>query len=395
MSACLRGLFEGETSDCRDDFQNRLDELAIRSTLTQASATYTLDKYLLFFNNPVERSTKDNIMGVTIIDVAKEAGVSRTTVSNVFMGKNNFSDETRTAVLAAAKKLNYKPNLAARSLITNNSRLIGLILPSYVDPNTLTNSPFYNIIMDSVYSVLSREAYYDLIIFSVPYKERLEQISERIDARNVDGILAIGEYDQEFLQELNAKNVPVVLIDNYVRTNFSNFSYVNSDDETGGYLAAQRLIEAGHKKIGLCAIEIERPVMNLRHAGYTRAIKEAGLKEYTFSKSGTPFEVGQAFAEILLTQEFDAAFCTEDMVAVGVLNGLLQKGVNPGKSFGLVGFDNIHIGHQVYPGLTTVEQNIHEKGVTATQTLLNILNKKSAHGSRLILPVQLITRETA
>lgn len=334
-------------------------------------------------------------MGVTIIDVAKEAGVSRTTVSNVFMGKNNFSDETRTAVLAAAKKLNYKPNLAARSLITNHSRLIGLILPSYVDPNTLTNSPFYNIIMDSVYSVLSREAYYDLIIFSVPYKERLEQVSERIDARNVDGILAIGEYDQEFLQELNAKNVPVVLIDNYVRTNFSNFSYVNSDDETGGYLATQRLIDAGYKKIGLCSIEIERPVMNLRHAGYTRAIKDAGLKEFTFSKSGTPFEVGQAFAELLLAQEFDAAFCTEDMIAVGVLNGMLQRGVRPGEGFGLVGFDNIHIGHQVFPGLTTVEQNIHEKGVTATQTLLKILNKKSVHGSRLILPVQLITRETA
>ncbi len=334
-------------------------------------------------------------MSVTIKDVAKEAGVSRTTVSNVFMGKNNFSEETRTAVLAAAKKLGYKPNLAARSLITNSSRLIGIILPSYVDPNTLTNSPFYNIIMDSVYSVLSREAYYDLIIFSVPYKERLEQISERIDARNVDGILAIGEYDLEFLQEMNAKNVPVVLIDNYERTNFSNFSYVNSDDETGGYLAAKRLVDAGYKKISFCSIEIDRPVMKLRHAGYTRAMKEAGLKEYSFSKSGTPFEVGQAFAQTLLTQKFDAAFCPEDMIAVGVLKGLLQKGVQPGKDFGLVGFDNIHIGHQIYPGLTTIEQNIHEKGVTATQTLLKILNKKSAHGSRLILPVQLVARETA
>ena len=116
-------------------------------------------------------------MSVTVIDVAKEAGVSRTTVSNVFSGKDKCSSETRETVLAAAKKLGYKPNLAARSLITNQSRLIGMILPSYVDTNTLTNSPFYNIIMDSVYSVLRDEAYYDLIIFSVPCKIKLGSLS--------------------------------------------------------------------------------------------------------------------------------------------------------------------------------------------------------------------------
>ena len=110
----------------------------------------------------------------------------------MFSGNAKYSDETRKAVLAAAKKLGYKPNLAARSLITNQSRLIGLILPSYVDNNTLTNSPFYNIIMDSVYSVLREEAYYDLIIFSVPHREKLLQVSDWIDARNADGILAIG-----------------------------------------------------------------------------------------------------------------------------------------------------------------------------------------------------------
>src|SRR5690349_18792492 len=151
-------------------------------------------------------------MSITVIDVAKEAGVSRTTVSNVFSSKGNYSDETRDAVLSAAKKLGYKPNLAARSLITNQTRLIGMILPSYVDTNTLTNSPFYNIIMDSVYSVLREEAYYDLLIFSVPYKEKLTQVSEWIDARNVDGILAVGEYDQSFLKDLNSKSILVEIM---------------------------------------------------------------------------------------------------------------------------------------------------------------------------------------
>lgn len=334
-------------------------------------------------------------MSITVIDVAKEAGVSRTTVSNVFSGKGNYSEETRQLVLTASKKLGYKPNLAARSLITNQSRLIGMILPSYVDTNTLTNSPFYNIIMDSVYSVLREEAYYDLIIFSVPYREKLLQVSDWIDARNVDGILAVGEYDHNFLKDLNSKAIPVVLIDNYSRGNYANFSYVNSDDETGGYLGTQRLISKGYKKIGLCALELAGPLMQKRYDGYKRAMKEAGCKEHAFDKSGSPFEAGLQFADLLASQGFDAAFCTEDMVAVGILHGMHKKGIRIGQDFGLVGFDNIHIGRQVFPELTTIDQNIFEKGETATKTLLKILNKKNSLGSRLILPVNLVARETA
>ena len=334
-------------------------------------------------------------MSITVIDVAKEAGVSRTTVSNVFSSKGNYSEDTRTAVLTAAKKLGYKPNLAARSLITNQSRLIGMILPSYVDTNTLTNSPFYNIIMDSVYSVLRDEAYYDLIIFSVPYKEKLQQVSEWIDARNVDGILAVGEYDQSFLKDLNSKSVPVVLIDNYSRGNYANFAYVNSDDEAGGYLGTQELISKGYKKIALCGVELTGPLMQKRYEGYKRALKEAGLREHIFDRIGTPFEAGLQFADALSAQDFDAAFCTEDMVAVGILHGMHKKGMRVGRDFGLVGFDNIQIGRQVFPELTTIDQNIFEKGETATKTLLKIINKKNSLGSRLILPVSLVARETA
>jgi DNA-binding LacI/PurR family transcriptional regulator len=333
-------------------------------------------------------------MSVTVIDVAKEAGVSRTTVSNVFSGRAKYSDETRKAVLAAAKKLGYKPNLAARSLITNQSRLIGLILPSYVDTNTLTNSPFYNIIMDSVYSVLRDEAYYDLIIFSVPHKEKLLQVSDWIDARNADGILAIGEYDQAFLKDLNSKAIPVVFIDNYSRGNYANFSYINSDDETGGYLATRHLITKGYEKIALCAVEFSGPLMQKRYEGYKHALKEAGCKEYVFDKLGTPFEAGEQFADLLAAQKINAAFCTEDMVAVGVLHGMQRKGIHVGQEFGLVGFDNIQIGRQVFPELTTIDQNIFEKGETATKTLLKIMNKKGSLGSRLILPVHLVARET-
>ena len=122
---------------------------------------------------------------------------------------------------------------------------------------------------------------------------------------------------------------------------------------------------------------------------------EASLKDTVIEKSGIPFEAGLHLADLLAIQDFDAAFCTEDMLAVGVLHGLLEKGVCVGKDFRLVGFDNIQIGRQVYPQLTTVDQNIFEKGETAIKTLLKILKKKSSTGSRLVLPVNLVSRETA
>jgi DNA-binding LacI/PurR family transcriptional regulator len=336
-------------------------------------------------------------MSITVVDVAREAGVSRTTVSNVFNGRQKYSEETRQAVLDAARRLGYRPNLAAKSLITNLSNLIGLILPSYVNQNTLTTSPFYNIVMDGIYSALQHEQYYDLIIYSVPDLARLYQVNDWIASRTIDGILAVGEFGSGFLQEINARSIPVVLIDNYQKTH-PNFSYINSDDENGGYLAARRLIEGRYSRIALCAVSPLKtsPLMQKRCDGYRRAMQEAGLPENIFEgEGGPPFDTGKQFATRFIEQQVDAVFCLEDMLAVGVLHSLLEQGVRVGQEFGLVGFDNLSIGWQVVPELTTIDQNIFAKGEIATRTLLGLLKEKTVNSTRLVLPVELIRRKTA
>lgn len=332
---------------------------------------------------------------VTVIDVAQAAKVSRTTVSNVLNGNGGYSEETRQAVLDAARRLGYKPNLAARSLATRSSRLIGLILPSYVSSETLTNSPFYNIIIDSIYSVLRLEAYYDLIIFSVPSREQLLQVSDWIDARNVDGILAVGEFDEAFMKQLDAKDVPVMLIDNTARGHYANFSHINSDDEHGGYLAAKHLAERGFKKIAACVIDPNSPVMRARYQGYRQALVEAKLQEHRLDGTGAPFESGLRFAEQLTAQGFDGAFCTEDMSAVGLVHALSRMGIEVGAAFGVVGFDNISTGKHIFPTLTTIDQNIQEKGRIAVQALLSVVKGEAQRGSRVTLPVSLVVRESA
>jgi LacI family transcriptional regulator len=97
----------------------------------------------------------------------------------------------------------------------------------------------------------------------------------------------------------------------------------------------------------------------------------------------------------LIEQHVDAVFCLEDMLAVGVLHALLEQGVIVGRDFGLVGFDNLSIGWQVVPELTTIDQNIFAKGEIATRTLLNLLKERTINCTRLILPVELIRRQTA
>ncbi|MBI9049688.1 MAG: LacI family DNA-binding transcriptional regulator [Anaerolineaceae bacterium] len=332
-------------------------------------------------------------MSVTVIDVAKEAGVSRTTVSNVFSGRAKFSEETRVAVLAAAKKLGYKPNLAARSLITNKSRLIGLILPSYLDTNTLTNSPFYNIIIDGIYAILREEPFYDLMLFTIPRRESLTKASEWIDIRNVDGILAIGEYEPSFLADLNSKDIPIVLIDNYAHNRYQNFAHILSDDETGAFTATQFLIERGYKHIALCSSAMYSPLMQKRALGYKRALDSVGYTEQIFSGGDMAYESGLQFADELIKQNMDAAFCSEDMLAIGLLHALLANGVKVGSEFGLIGFDNINFSKQVYPELTTIDQNIFAKGQTAAKTLLSILKGEEVNLHQ-VLPVELVIRNT-
>jgi LacI family transcriptional regulator len=135
--------------------------------------------------------------------------------------------------------------------------------------------------------------------------------------------------------------------------------------------------------------------MQNRYKGYRRALSDARYKEHVFDIAGSPFEAGNQLGETLIAQQIDAAFCTEDMLAVGLLHCLLKQGIRVGQDFGLVGFDNINNGRQVYPELTTIDQSIFEKGETATRTLLNILNKRNSLGSRLVLPVHLVSRGTA
>lgn len=334
------------------------------------------------------------VMRPTVIDVAKLAGVSRTTVSNVMNGVDKCTAETKERILKAARELGYKPNMAARALVLNKSKIIGLVLPSYVDEKVLTTNPFYNAIIDGVSAALVKEEQYDLIINCALDKK---DINDWIMMRNLDGILMIGEYKKELLQQIDKSGVPIVLIDNY-SCDLKYCSFVNIDDEHGGYLAAKQLIDGGYKKIGIAIATLDgknpTPVNIKKRAGYKRALEEAGLEEIVLNIAIESYEEGLKVGKKIRESSIDALFASSDMVALGVLNVLLRDGVKIPADFGVVGFDNIFIAEQFIPSLTTINQNIFVKGTTAVDLLLQRIKNKDELPRRVILPVELITRET-
>jgi DNA-binding LacI/PurR family transcriptional regulator len=332
-------------------------------------------------------------MRATIIDIAEASGVSRTTVSNVMNGKEKCSSETRERVLDAARKLGYMRNMAAKTLVEQRSSLIGLVLPTYIDEQLLTHSPFYNLIIDAVNSRLRETEDYDLIINCVA-PSRTSTILEWAMKRSLDGLILLGDFSEECLNELASLRIPLVFIDSY-RCKLKNSILVNTDDASGGYLATRYLVDKGYARIAICTSDIAGSAVNQeRYRGYRKALAESGLEESFFEARNNIFDGGAPIADELLARKADAVFVTNDALAAGVVKRLCALGVKLPKEFGVIGFDNLDICSQMTPELTTVDQDIFGKGKAAMELLLKALNgEKPPH--KLVMPTRVVSRQTA
>lgn len=332
-------------------------------------------------------------MRVTIKDIARIAEVSRTTVSNVLNGVYKCTPETKAKILKISKELDYKPNIAAKTLVKNTSNLIGLVLPSYVDKRLLTGSPFYNLIIDGVNATLREKANYDLIINCITTDQNPNEVKDWARMRNLDGLIVVGEFDEKNLEELDKEKLPMVLIDNYF-FQLKNSSFINTEDEKGGYIATKHLVEKGYKKIAICSSSIEESSVNKRrYKGYQKCILENKLEECIFEVGGMYFEDGLKIADDIIKKDIDALFVTGDILALGILKKLIGLKKSVPKEIGIIGFDDLEMSKNFIPSLTTIDQNIFEKGETAVEVLLKMIEHKIENES-ILMPVNLIKRET-
>lgn len=329
----------------------------------------------------------------TIKDIALAAKVSPMTVSNVINGRAaKASAETVERINAAIAQLGYTPNLSARALASNASRMVGVLIPFTENQNALLlDNPFYAEIVSGIETALRAEGYYMMLSGVGEAGAKLDALS----SWNMDALIVLGVYKEALYEQLKSRDLPTLLIDSYIDDD--HFYRLGIDDEQAAFDATSYLIKQGHRDIAVVTGVIRTDgVVERRVAGYRRALETAGIphdKSLVLSGSVT-FDWGnEATSTIAANPRITAAFCTADLIAAGVLAGLHRLGKRIPEDVSVMGFDNLSISTMVYPALTTVDQSIGSKGRLAGNLIASILNKR-ATSRQTFMPTTIVERDS-
>lgn len=327
---------------------------------------------------------------ITIKDVAKEAGVSIATISYYLNGKKNLKEETKEKIFNVINRLGYNTNLAAKALVTSQSKLIGFVLAT----GSLESNPYYSTLLAGMNSAIKELSEYDLLIAgSFEEKNFKRAVINWIKKRSLDAVVFMGLNDRETIEELSKLNIPISLID---QDNYSldNLYTVKIDDEMGGYLGTKHLISKGYKNIVFVGEGLVGEVSKLRYSGYKRALKEANLeiKDENLYDAQITYEGGiEVGNEIMERKDIDAIFSIADVVAYGIMRAYIIAGYYIPKDIAIIGFDNLKSSSYMTPTLTSIDQNIFLKGKKSVEILLN--NQKNKQ-SEVLIPISLVKGET-
>ena len=328
----------------------------------------------------------------TIREVSEVAQVSSATVSRVVNGNKWVSTATRDRVLAAMAELGYQPNSFARALATNRSETIGMVV------GDLAGSFFGGMMHSAEQEV--RKAGKHLIITSG--HDSIESERDAIDfllQRRVDAlILHLDVMSDEDLIALNARvQVPIVLVNRRV-PELAGRS-ISLDNELGGYLATQHLLELGHRAIACITGPLYKADARARLAGYRRALEQANCDydehlviESNFTESG-----GQAAAARLLSRQipFTALFAQNDHLAIGAMNQLKTQQLRIPGDISLVGYDDMVMAPYVEPALTTVAIPVNEFGRQSALLALNLTGPPDVQITHRFKPTLVLRDSTA
>ncbi|WP_059104320.1 LacI family DNA-binding transcriptional regulator [Shouchella shacheensis] len=330
----------------------------------------------------------------TVKDIAKQAGVSVTTVSRALNGYDDVSEKTRARIREIAESLNYSPNAMARSLVTNQSKTIGLLVSGLSEEGAKDHFTF-----DVLNGLNDRasEYGYDLILFNTnSAKQRVKSYAQLCRERRVEGVILQGvKVDDPYLQEVIESDIPCVLID--IPITGKNVGYVTTDNVLGAYEAVRYLIKQGHEAIAFMNGHEKAYVSGKRLEGYNQAMAEAGVPvDASWVLNGEfsePVARDQALRFLQEHREVTAMFCSSDLMALGVMQASKRLGVTVPKDLSIVGYDDIVIAEYAHPSLTTVAQDKFQMGSAAADLLMDFLQGKETSGEK-ILPTNLVIRDS-
>jgi LacI family transcriptional regulator len=335
-------------------------------------------------------------IGATLRDVAKQAGVSLGTVSNVLNNKGNVSAEVRTRVLSAVHALGYKHPIHVANVSSISLSVIGVILKRDRPPAPITN-PFYSHVVAGIDRECQRQNL-SLMYANVDVDDlnRPNALPSMLTERQVDGIIMVGTFVEDTIHQVGKSvNMPIVLVDGYAPG--SRYDHIISDNLMGAYQAVCHLIELGHTRIGLVGSRPDDyPSIRERRRGYVKALRAANITEEFIEDSPLSKAGGFKAAVALLKRfpEITAFFACNDEVATGVLSAAREMGRSIPEDLSLVGFDDIELAQEVSPALTTVHVDKVLMGVLAVRHLRDRAENLGRPALTTTLGTNLIIRES-
>lgn len=324
--------------------------------------------------------------------VADRAGVSTATVSHVINNTRYVSDETKQKVFQAMEELDYRPNFVARSLRSQKSKTIGLIVPML--PSDTSNF-FFMTVAQGIQNTLKQHGYH--LLLSNNNTEDMEEEKEQIRLFNsqlIDGlILASIAHDVGYLEEIVGKQYPVVFIDRKPG-NFKG-DFVTADGYGGTYEAVEKLILKGHKKIGFITGGLGITTSDERFTGYKNALKQHGIEfdPSLVKVSQARFESGYDNAKQLLAEhDLTALFIANNVLTMGAVMYLQEQRIRIPEELAVIGFDDYDWTKITSPPLSVIRQPAYEIGVKAAQVILNRIDKDTGKYKKYSLKTTLVPR---
>jgi alanine racemase len=337
---------------------------------------------------------------VTIKDIARRAGVSKTAVSFAFNNPDQLADSTVERILQVAEELGYHPHPVASNLKTQRTGCIGLLVPQPLPE--IARNPHLLDLLEGIGQVAHHEGMSVMLV--PPLKGSLQNAVARAA---VDGFLTLGlESFRDTMRIIRQRQMPFVMIDS---DPLENVSGVNTDDESGAYLAMREVLQAGHRQILIIGILSDKAAkyweyhgtVRRRIDGYLRALSEFGLTIDSKSIHLIEADASMKGGELALMSIWEsdwhptAVVTMADVIALGVIHAAQNLGLNLPYDLSIVGYDDIEASRSSSPPLTTIRQPTVRKGETAARILMEQINSgKRRTVEHVVLPVAVVRRQS-
>lgn len=330
-------------------------------------------------------------MAASIKDVAREAGVSIATVSRVLNDIDVVNEETKKKVKEAIEKLGYRPNIVARSLKTQKSSTIGIIIPDI-------SNQFYPEIVRGCEDVANIYNYNIMLCNTDLDVEKEMEALRILKEKMIDGVIYMSNsMQQETINLIKELQLPTVLVET---TDVEGlFPSVTIDNVMAAADAVKYLINKGNKNIAYIGTNVEKVnALSKRYTGYNKALEEENiaLDKELISFGGVKAKDGYEAINTILdkNKEVDAVFCASDEIAMGVINALRDKSIKVPQEVDVMGFDDIYSASVFYPKLTTVAQPMYDMGSVSMRMLIKFINNLKVEEEHFVLPYRIVERDS-